>query len=60
MDEKEKQVDKKTPRISVDWNPGRWGKVFHIFDPGNREIVLEEKDATYVATGSMEEILPGG
>ena len=50
MDEKKENAQvKTTPRISVDWNPGRWGKVFHIFDPGGREIILEEKDAGYVA-----------
>ena len=28
------------PRVTVDYRPGRWGKVFHIFDLDNREIAL--------------------
>ena len=37
------------PRITVDYRPGRWGKVFHIFDLDNREIALPQKDACAVA-----------
>ena len=36
-------------RIQVDYRPGRWGKVFHIFDLDNREIVLHQKEATAMA-----------
>ncbi len=36
-------------RINVEFKPGRWGKVFHIFDLDNREIVLHQKDAVKLA-----------
>ena len=36
-------------RIQVDFHPGRWGKVFHIFDLDNREIALHEKEACQLA-----------
>jgi len=42
------------PRISIDYRPGRWGKTFHIFDADNREIVLKEKDATYIAKSILK------
>lgn len=37
------------PRLTVDYRPGRWGKVFHIFDLDNREIALPQKDAVKLA-----------
>ena len=37
------------PRITVDYRPGRWGKVFHLFDLDNREIALQQKDAVRLA-----------
>ncbi|HLA27145.1 MAG TPA: hypothetical protein VJZ49_04555 [Syntrophales bacterium] len=37
------------PRISVDYTPGRWGRVFHLFDGENREIRLLQKDAVRLA-----------
>ena len=36
-------------RITVEYHPGRWGKVFHIFDLDNREICLHQKDALKLA-----------
>ena len=42
------------PRITVDYRPGRWGKVFHIFDIDNREIALEQKDAVKVARNILK------
>ncbi len=42
------------PRITVDYHPGRWGKVFHIFDLDNREIVLQQKDAVKVARNILK------
>jgi hypothetical protein len=42
------------PRITVDFNPGRWGKVFHIFDLDNREIALHQKDAVKLAKGILK------
>lgn len=37
------------PKITVDYGPGRWGRVFHLFDPDGREISLHHKDAVAVA-----------
>ena len=42
------------PRITVDYRPGRWGKVFHIFDLDNREIALQQKDAVKVARNILK------
>ena len=42
------------PRITVDYRPGRWGKVFHIFDLDNREIALYQKDAVKVAKNILK------
>jgi hypothetical protein len=42
------------PRITVDYRPGRWGKVFHIFDLDNREIALHQKDAVKVARNILK------
>lgn len=39
----------KEVRIQVDYRPGRWGKTFHIFYLDNREIVLNQKEATAMA-----------
>lgn len=36
-------------KITVEYRPGRWGKVFHIFDLDNREIALHQKDAVKLA-----------
>jgi hypothetical protein len=36
-------------KITVDFRPGRWGRLFHVFDLDNREIVLHQKDALRVA-----------
>ena len=42
------------PKITVDYRPGRWGKVFHIFDLDNREIALHQKDAVKVARNILK------
>ena len=42
------------PRITVDYRPGRWGKVFHIFDLDNREIALHQKDAVKLAKSILK------
>jgi len=42
------------PRITVDYHPGRWSKVFHIFDLDNREIALYQKDAVKVARSILK------
>ena len=41
-------------RIQVDYRPGRWGKVFHIFDLDNREIFLHQKDAVKMARSILK------
>jgi len=42
------------PRITVDYRPSRWGKVFHIFDLDNREIALHQKEAVKLAKAIMK------
>ncbi len=37
------------PRLSVDIGKGRWSRVFHLFDTDNREIILDQKGAVYLA-----------
>ena len=37
------------PKITVDYRPGRWAKVFHIFDLDGREIALHQKEAVAIA-----------
>jgi len=41
-------------RIQVDYRPGRWGKVFHIFDLDGREIALQQKDAVKLARNILK------
>ena len=36
-------------KIQVDYRPGRWGKIFHIFDREGRESIFEQKEATSMA-----------
>lgn len=36
-------------RITVEYHPGRWGKVFHVFGLDGREITLQHKDAVRLA-----------
>lgn len=42
------------PRITVDYQPGRWSKVYHIFDLDGREISLHQKDACSVARSILQ------
>ncbi|MFH0769623.1 MAG: hypothetical protein V1932_08725 [Chloroflexota bacterium] len=42
------------PRITVDYKPGRWGKVFHMFDLDGREICLNHKEAVRLARGILK------
>ncbi len=51
---KEKTETIPGPKITVDYRPGRWGKVFHIFDLDNREIALQQKDAVKVARNILK------
>lgn len=37
------------PKITVDYRPGRWGKIFHLVDLDGREITLHQKDAVKLA-----------
>ena len=37
------------PKITVEYRPGRWGRLYHIFDLDGREIALQQKDACSVA-----------
>jgi hypothetical protein len=42
------------PRIMIEYTPGHWGKVFHIFDLDNREISLHQKDAIKLAKNILK------
>jgi hypothetical protein len=39
----------------VSYNPGRWGKIFHLFDTDGREIVLQQKEALKMARLILKE-----
>ena len=41
-------------KIQVDYRPGRWGKVFHIFDLDGREIALHQKEAVKMARAILK------
>jgi len=41
-------------KIQVDYRPGRWGKVFHIFDLDGREIALHQKEAVKLARSILK------
>lgn len=41
-------------RITVDYRPGRWGRVFHLFDKDNREIALQQKEAVKMARAILK------
>ena len=43
----------KQPRITIDYQPGRNAKVFHLFDSNDREIVLSEIEARRMAKNIM-------
>lgn len=49
MEQPEVKVEKKEPRVTVDFGSGRWGKIFHLFDTEGREIILYHKDAVALA-----------
>jgi hypothetical protein len=43
------------PKLMVSYNPGRWGKIFHLFDTDGREIALHQKDALKMARQILKE-----
>jgi hypothetical protein len=49
MPEEITTAEVKEPRITVDYKPGRWGNMYHLFDLEGREIILVHKDATKLA-----------
>lgn len=56
-DEKPVETESKTPpkpKITVDYRPGRWGKVFHLFDLDGREIALQQADAVQMARSILK------
>ena len=42
------------PRITVDYRPGRWGRVYHLFDLDGREISLQQKEAIRLAKNILK------
>ena len=63
-DETETKEVPRKPRIVVDYLPGkrvgRWSSVFHIFDLGDRQISLSQKDAVQVAKDIIRIARKGG
>lgn len=49
-----KKEPKLEPRITVEFHPGRWGKVFHLFDLDGRELALGQKDAVKMARAILK------
>ena len=49
-----KSIIPEEARITVDFRPGRWGKVFHLFDLDGREITLQQKDAVKLARNILK------
>jgi hypothetical protein len=47
---------KECMRILIEVLPGRWGRVFHIFDNDGREIALQQKDAVLLARQILKEV----
>jgi hypothetical protein len=43
------------PKLMVSYHPGRWGKIFHLFDTDGREIALHQKDALKMARQILKE-----
>ena len=49
-EEKNKDPEAKpAPRVTVDYRPGRWGRVFHLFDRDGNEIILDQAEALKLA-----------
>ena len=49
-------IENKPPEVKIllEINPGRWGKVFHIFDLDGREIALHQKEAVKLARSILK------
>ena len=49
-------TENKPPEIKIllEIRPGRWGKVFHIFDLDGREIALHQKEAVKLARSILK------
>jgi len=48
-------MTKHGPKITIEVCPGRWGKIFHLFDADGREIALQQKDALKMARQILKE-----
>lgn len=55
VSESKKLQKESYPRLMVSYNPGRWGKIFHLFDTDGREIVLQQKEALKMARLILKE-----
>lgn len=58
MVEEKPVVESKTPpksKISVDYRPGRWGKVYHIFDGEGKAITLSQEEAIQLAKSILKD-----
>jgi len=46
---------KQEPKITIEIRPGRWGKIFHLFDSNGREIAFQQKEALKMARLILKE-----
>jgi len=54
MVEAQKEEIRVEPKITVDFNPGRWGKTFRLVDVYGKEITLNHKDAVKLARNILK------
>jgi len=43
------------PKITIEIRPGRWGKIFHLFDGYGGEVRFPQKDAVKMAKQILKE-----
>ena len=55
MAEEPRQGPRDEPKITIEIRPGRWGKIFHLFDTDGREIALQQKEALKMARLILKE-----
>lgn len=55
LGENEVILTKPEPKITIEIRPGRWGKIFHLFDADGAEVKFQQKDALRVARQILKE-----
>lgn len=49
------QGPKDEPKITIEIRPGRWGKIFHLFDSDGNEVKFPQKEAVKMAKQIVKE-----